>query len=280
MRRSPLSFALGLSSILALVGCKEQEMDVSGETETEDAGTEGEECVEDEEDACEDGLVCEGVADGEGSVCAEPIEVRGMVIDALTEVGIEGALVIALDSTGAPVTDVAMTDADGNYTLAVPVLRDADGKPVEGAQFTLQGTADDYQAYPSGLRPAFPISADDVVYEAGGGTDEEIEHEVGVIENPSTTIALIPLEDTSGRTVSGWVEGDEVAGALVVAEGSQVPAPWAITDRSGEFTIFNGMPRRSSAIASACNWTPKPSRPARATSRMSRLPHLATRCRP
>lgn len=219
-------------------GCKDEDLPVGAEF--------GDACAPADETPCVEGLVCEARAGGSGDdayICAGPVEIRGMVMDAIDETPIAGARVSALDDTGAPVTDVAISDADGNYVLGIAIARDSDGNPATALTLTLSGAALDYQLYPSGLQPAFPISTADVV-------DDTDDHS-SVIENASTTIALLPLEDPSGFTISGRIgakgaEGvEQTSGTLVVAEGSS--STYTIADRSGEFVLFN-VPTGSNTI--------------------------------
>jgi hypothetical protein len=178
-----------------------------------------------------------------------------MVIDALTEAPIEGALVFAMDETSAPVTDVVATDAEGTYVLPVSAHREQDGSP-GAAKWRLSASADGYQPFPAGLRPAIPVDARDAVEEDGApdagedgeptgdgseGDEDDAAPPPYVVENATTTVALIPLpEDQAGGViVSGTVAAADPAGTLVVAEGVGDPAPYAVADRSGAFTLFN-----------------------------------------
>lgn len=231
MRRRTWIFCTAL-----LFACKEEEPP----QEEEEHGEQGDPCTE-EEFPCADGLACEALAEGEGSVCGAPLELRGQVIDALDEGAIEGAHVMAFDVTAAPVSDVAITDADGMYSVLVPAPRNEDGTIADGVVYTLGASADDYQIYPGGLRPAFPVDASDIQSEELQGEGDETGGSTSVdyVENASTTIALIPLEDTQGRTISGSVLGGDGSGALVVAEGTGDPAAYAIADLSGNYTLFN-----------------------------------------
>jgi hypothetical protein len=216
--------ALALVSGLA-GGCKDEEMEVAGEL--------GDACEPADEDPCATGLVCE--PQGDAYICAGPVEIHGMVVDALDLAPVAGARVLALDATGAPVSNVAISDADGNYVLPIAVPRDPDGNPDTASTFTLSATALDYQIYPSGLQPAFPVSTADVM-EAEDDPDVDEDDNLSIIENASTTIGLLPLDNPSGFTVSGRVgtDADETGGTLVVAEGT-----YTIADRSGEFALFN-----------------------------------------
>jgi len=229
--------ALALVSCVGLAGgCKDEELPVAGEL--------GDACSPGDEDPCVAGLVCEARAGGSGEdayICAGPVEIRGMVVDALDLSPIAAARIVALDDTGAPVSDVAISDADGNYVLPIAVPRDTDGNPATALTLTLSGSARDYQIYPSGLQPAFPVSTADLV-EVEDDPDDDTDDHLSIIENASTTVALIPLDNPSGFTVSGRVatEADETGGTLVSAEGST--STYTIADRSGEFTLFNVAP--------------------------------------
>ena len=197
------------------------------------AGELGDACTPDDEAPCAAGLVCEARADGgEAYICAGPVEIHGMVIDALEETPIANARVIALDDTGAPVSDVAISDADGHYVLPIAVPRDSDGNPATALTLTLSGSALDYQIYPSGLQPAFPVSTADLM-EAEDDPEVDEDDHLSYIENASTTIGLLPLDNPSGFTVSGRVgsDGDLTGGTLVVAE--RATGPYTIAARSG-----------------------------------------------
>jgi len=121
----------------------------------------------------------------------------------------------------------------GNYDLAVPTVRKDDGSPVS-AKFTLRAAAQDYQAFPSGVRVALPIDVEDATE-----MDERY-----VVENALTTVDLIPLEDAERSMISGSIVGLEgaddgaTAGVLVVATGAD-GAVSGVTDKAGAFTIFN-----------------------------------------
>ena len=232
--RTPVSatfLTLTLAATAALTGCKDEELPVAGEL--------GDPCNPDDEEPCAAGLTCDG-QDGGDYVCGGQIEIRGMVIDAIDETPIEGARVLAIDDTGAPLGEVAITDAEGNYELPLSVPRDADGNPATAITLTLSASALDYQLYPSGLQPAFPVSTADLM-EVEDDPDDETDDHLRVLENASTTIGLLPLEeaDTGGFSVSGRVAGedDETGGTLVVAGSS-----YTIADDTGEFILYNVQP--------------------------------------
>jgi hypothetical protein len=195
---------------------------------------EGESC-DPEEAFCDRDLECAELESG-GHACYGRVIFRGMVTDSSDNAGIEDAHVISIDDEGVAVSDVALSDEDGNYELDIPVLRNDDGSPVE-ASFTLRSSAQDYQPFPSGIRVALPIST----------TDADSEGSHYVVETALTDISLIPLEDGDRQWISGSVVGiddgdggtnSEVGGVLIVATGPDGSFS-AITDKSGNFTIFN-----------------------------------------
>jgi hypothetical protein len=210
-------------------GCKEEELL---------GGAIGEVCNPTDETPCEPGLSCEELADGTGSVCGGVVELRGMVVDALEETPIAGARVLALDDTGAPVSDVAVSDADGNYVLPIAVPRDTDGNPATAITLTLSASAHAYQIYPSGVQPAFPVSTEELM-EAEDDPDIDTDDHTSFVQNASTTIGLLPLGSEDGFTISGRIatEEDKTGGTLVTAEGAS--SVYTIADRSGAFTLFN-----------------------------------------
>lgn len=241
MKHRPLLLIPGL---LFAASCQPREVDVT------DSAVLGEKCnpnydVNDDPDGrpCADGLACEPIFGAAESVCGAPIEIRGQVVDASTLAAIEGALVNGLDRTGAPLGQIAASDAAGNYVLLVSAPRNEDGTISAEAQYTLQGFAADYAPFPSGIRVALPISATDAVLESKTPEGEETAIDVWVIENPSTTIGLIQLPEAQrgGVAISGKVLGVAPAGTLVVAEGPD-PAPYGVADAGGAYTLFNVKP--------------------------------------
>lgn len=169
---------------------------------------------------CSDGQVCEETT-GEAPACFAPIYIKGQVTDALDQSAISGALVVARDANGAAVSGTAETDAEGNYSLAVPVKRDENGAPASGTSYTLRADASLYQSFPLAPRIALPIKTSEV--------------KDGVISTSATDIALIPLPDTSGLgTITGKIDLDDPKGTLVVAGGVT-----ALAATDGTFTLFN-----------------------------------------
>ncbi|HEY0135904.1 MAG TPA: hypothetical protein VGB85_17585, partial [Nannocystis sp.] len=200
---------------------------------------------------CAPGLVCDPVVDSDDHVCGAALQIRGRVEDSLTGLGIEAALVAALNENGEPVTDVAATDSCGDYVLPIRVRRNPDGSFAESLKWTLIASARNYQPFPAGPRPALPIDLSEAVPNPDGpepalaskdaedDADPPMTYTVEVIDTAATSVALIPLGAAAqGVSVSGSV-GADAAGTLVVAEGGAAPAPYAIADASGAFTLFN-----------------------------------------
>jgi hypothetical protein len=179
-------------------------------------------------DGCDDGFTCELVQDGDPT-CFEPFVVAGDVFSIDSAAGIEAARVVALDINGSPRSSVSTTDADGNYELAVPALRDADGAIIDD-DITLRVDAQGYVTFPAGVRQAQPISIDTAVL-----TDGRY-----LLDTTQTSVGLYTLEGAPTGSISGTVARDENAafGVLVVAESGGVGHA-AIADRAGSYEIFN-----------------------------------------
>jgi len=181
---------------------------------------------------CSAGLVCEEVMGGEPA-CFAPVSFKGKVVNAFDDKPVAGARIVARDANDAAVSPVAISGADGSYSLAVPAKRDTAGKPL-AAQLTLRADAAGYQTFPLAPRVALPIDVNTAV-----GSPP-------VVQNASTDIALVPLENASGLgSVSGKVIVDSglalaPAGALVVAGGST-----GVVDFGGNFVVYNVAPSAS-----------------------------------
>jgi len=234
-------------ALLLLSACGDKDVDASGDTDGE-LPAEGDACNPEDElegAACVDTLACE--PSGDGHVCAAALEIRGIVLDAASAAPLEGARVTALDATGSPVSSVALSDTEGRYMLRVRAARDDEGQPVPDAVWTLFVTANDYQPFPGGLRPALPLSAADVELAGDGGDDDDDDDDGAeesrrwVLENPSTNVELLalPEDQRGGRTISGTVHGDHPGGTLVVAEGGGSPNRYTVADADGHYAIFN-----------------------------------------
>lgn len=227
---------LHLYACSLLLACQPRDVDVS------DPADKGGACnpdFADQEDPegnpCLEGLRCEQVVDSDVFVCGAPVRIHGQVIDIATSAPIAGALVNGLDRTGAPLGEIAITDAAGHYELEVSAPRDMAGEIAADAQYTLQSFAVDYTPFPSGIRIALPISA------ADGKYDDELA--ATVIDNPSTIVGLLqlPADQRGGVTISGHVLGDDPGGTFVVAEGPK-NAPYGVADATGAYTLFNVKP--------------------------------------
>lgn len=186
---------------------------------------------------CADKLTCAEVSD-DGHRCFAKVLVRGSVLDAADLSPLAGAHVIAIDEEGVAATDVVSSSDDGGYTLELPVARAEDGTPLD-ATFTLRAAAQDFQTFPGGLRTALPLHTNDAK-----DSDEAF-----VIMGTNTDITLIALPgDSANRHVIaghlGSADGSDdvatraaLAGVLIVAAGASTQT--ALTDRSGDFTLFN-----------------------------------------
>jgi len=180
---------------------------------------------------CAGGLTCAEMSAG-GNKCYPPVLLKGMVFDSQTKGAVKDAQVMALDDQGASVSDVAVTNAEGNYLLAVPVARQDDGTPIANVAFTLRASAADYQTFPGGLRTALPILSSEAKSLDDGWN----------IQSTLTDIALIglPMDQKGLPSISGKVVADDMSnGVLVVAEDAMTRGFSAITDKSGAYTIFN-----------------------------------------
>lgn len=219
-----LAYSSLFSLSLAIAAC--------GSDESDEKGAVGDTCTL-ETSECASGLSCDPLVSGGGYVCATPVTLQGVVTDALTGDTVGSSRVVVLSAEGAPVGDVVFTDEEGAYSVGVSAPRNADGSLAEDAKWTLTVSAQGYQVFPAGPRPAIPISATQA-------TDGE---EAGsrVIDAANTQVALLPLGDAEsfGRQISGRISADAPGGTLVVAEGATLPAPYAIAGRTGEFTIYN-----------------------------------------
>jgi hypothetical protein len=170
---------------------------------------------------CTDGKVCEEVEGGEAA-CFAPLVLSGRVFDTTTDEGIEGARVVARDANDAAISPVAVTAADGTYSLNVPARRDGNGSIVAD-DVTLRADAAHYLTFPRAPRTAIPIHLDEATGESPA------------IENALTDVGLIPLSESDGLgTVRGRVTSDRPGGALVVVAGAT-----GVADSDGDYAVFN-----------------------------------------
>jgi hypothetical protein len=185
-------------------------------------------CSVDRQTGCADGEACENVP-GQGADCFAPVTVSGQVFDLATGVAIEGARVVARDANNASVSGVAITDADGNYTLPVPTARTPEGGLIS-TSVTMRADASGFVTFPLPPRRAVPI---DVSMASGDPLD---------LNTSATDIALIGLPDASGLgSISGIVDAERPRGTVVVAGGSvdNGGATTGIADFDGSYTVFN-----------------------------------------
>jgi hypothetical protein len=178
---------------------------------------------------CQASQVCEQKQGG-GSLCAEPLVVRGTISDLASGAAVAGARAVALDPNLAPASSVATSAADGTYELAIPSLRTADGKAVN-TNVTLRVDASGYQSFPSGLRQALPISTASAVESSGKL----------VVSSSVTNVGLLALQGAGTGIIAGKARVPASrAGVLVVAEtGAGTSGLTAIADTGGDFKIFN-----------------------------------------
>lgn len=186
-------------------------------------------CSPSAQTGCGQGLVCEEVTGAEPA-CFAPVMIRGRVLDAMTEEPIENARLVARDANDVTVSNVAVSAADGTYSLRVPAKRSASGEPVS-TSYTLRADAAGYLTFPKAPRVALPI---DVALATVDSAAPD-EHKPLVVSSSATDVALIPLEDASSLSaISGVVHADQPGGTLVVANGAT-----GVADASGAYVVFN-----------------------------------------
>lgn len=188
------------------------------------------------DDGCDENLSCEFTQGGETG-CFLPVVLSGNVFNLASGAAIEGARVVAMDANGSVASNVAVTDAEGKYELAVSVLRDADGNPAVGEAVTLRADSQGYQTFPGGVRQALPV-------DVTAPTEADVtlsKADALLVDTSLTDIGLIALEAGSPTaSIYGTVElPDTVRGTLVVAELSSTEGYTAIADLEGNYRIFN-----------------------------------------
>lgn len=185
------------------------------------------------QDGCDDGYVCEVVDGQEEPACFEPVLVKGNVFDLGDDTAVPGARIVGLDANSSPVSSVAISNDDGNYELAIPTTRTADGTPM-GYDITLRADALGYQTFPGGVRQALPVDTTTAVREDGDSGP-------WVVQTTLTDIGLLALPADAGTAIIHGTADvpDDRIGTLVVAEGSDGIGYSAIADRDGDYAIFN-----------------------------------------
>lgn len=226
--RREIVTAAALSLMLALSSC--------GSSSSSGGGGNGPACELVTNEGCENNQVCAETTSGEVA-CVAPLQLQGSVVDLETNSVVEGARVVALDANGAPISNVATTDVNGEYELLIDAERTNNGAPAE--KITLRADASGYQTFPGGVRPPFPVDLSQATVQDG----------VYVLDNTLTQLGLIALPEGAGTGVlEGKIEVPEgKSGVLVVAvdNGNACPAQsyfgdcTGFADRSGEYKIFN-----------------------------------------
>lgn len=188
------------------------------------------------DDGCDENLSCEFTQGGETG-CFLPVVLGGNVFDLASGAALEGARVVAMDANGSVASNVAVTDAEGKYEIAVSVLRDAEGNPAAGESVTLRADAQGYQTFPGGVRQALPVDVTSPI--AADVTLSKAD--VLLVDTSLTDIGLIALEaGAPTASIYGTAElPDTVRGTLVVAELSPTEGYTAIADLEGDYRIFN-----------------------------------------
>jgi hypothetical protein len=177
-------------------------------------------CTKGTNEGCASGEVCEDVEGGEAS-CFQPLSLSGRVFDLSNDDGIQGARVVASDANGAAISSVAVTDADGHYSLRVPAKRTSGGG-VASTSVTLRADATGFLTFPRAPRVALPIDLSGAM-----GSPP-------ALSSALTDVGLIALDDAPRGSISGTVLADNPGGALVVAGGVT-----GIADTHGDYAIFN-----------------------------------------
>lgn len=180
------------------------------------------------EGGCGVGKVCEEVPGGYPA-CFAPVTIGGKVTDLATGEPIAGARIVGRDASFAALTGVAVSGADGRYSLPVPVARNADGSPLE-LQVFLRADASAYQTFPTAPRVSLPL-------EVSKATGTPLR-----LESSATSIGMVALPSGAGLgTVSGKVLAKVPVGTLVVAGGvaSAGGGATGIADTDGSYTVFN-----------------------------------------
>jgi hypothetical protein len=193
-------------------------------------------CSVDRQTGCADGEACESVA-GQPADCFSPVTVSGRVFDLATGEPIEGARVVARDANNAAISGIAVTNADGEYTLPVPTPRDAEGA-LQSNPVTLRADALGFVTFPRAPRQAIPV---DTAMASGDPLD---------VRSSATDVALIALPDAAGLgTISGTVTAERPRGTVIVAGGALETGGGVtgIADYDGSYVVFN-VPAGSVAV--------------------------------
>jgi len=190
---------------------------------------EGESC--DATMLCEGALVCEPAVAG-GSICGVPFIVAGRAVDAASGLGVANATVLLIDEQELAVTDLVTTAADGRFEVTLSVARGAGGIPSDASKPTLRIDATAYASHPNLIEDALvvvPSTAARAVDSTSYKTPESDVTARLVPYNPGGTV----------HTISGRVTATTASGQLIVAHGTASMRPTALSDRDGDFVLFN-----------------------------------------
>ena len=180
---------------------------------------------------CQDGRVCEAVRATTTGTCADPLVVRGKVVEEDGTTGIVDAEVLVVDESGTPASEVVKSGVGGAYEVAVPVARNEDGT-LASTRVTMRASAQGYETFPSAVRRALPLSLNQATLQDGRYA----------YEGELTTLLLVAVADpTTLGQVKGRVTGTtSPAGVLVTAATGTTPtALTALTAADGAFVIHN-----------------------------------------
>ena len=175
---------------------------------------------------CEEGLVCERIDVGH-SACFAPIFIKGRVFDLTNDAAIGGAHVLARDANNVAASGVAITAADGTYTVDVRATRNVDGAVVP-QDITMRADANGFQTFPTPPRVALPVE----VSNASGDPP--------TIQSASTEIGMLPLPPGDRGAISGTINAPRPGGTLLVAGGGmEGGGVTGISHTDGTYTVFN-----------------------------------------
>ena len=228
----PTLRSLALPALLSglAAGCSSSSNDSPGGCNPADASS------------CQSGQVCEQVAGG-GTACAAPVQLSGNVFDLATTNGIAGARVVALDASQAPLAPASVTDANGNYTIAIPATRTSSGSPT--GSVTLRADAAGYQTFPSGLRVAIPVDLSTAVLTSGKYVVATAATDIGLAGLPAGNYAAL-----HGTVAAAPAKGGILVVAAPAAGGAGVSG---FADQTGSYYVYN-LPVAAGGTA----WTVQP----------------------
>lgn len=209
------------------------------------------ECVTTDPSPCSGALVCEVVTGQAKGRCLPPVLVEGKVTKLADGAGIGNAQVSALDANGAPLGTVAVSKADGAYSLRVPTARTDEAGTITPRKLTLRAQAAGFASFPSGVRVALPIDTSTATKRDG---DKAL-----VVTGGPADIGLEALPaGQQGPSIIGTVElsAGDATGVLVAAENGPRTVT-TIADAKGAFTLFNVPPGgwKLAAYAQGANYT-------------------------